>query len=225
MRARLLRPLVLLAAAMLLVPIPARAGETGSIEGTITLRRPDGAAMHGNAGAVVYLVGFSADAPKKAAVMRQKDEAFIPRVLPITKGQKVVFPNDDDERHNVFSVSKARRFDLGLTHPGDKPSITFDRTGLVDVYCNIHPQMAATVLVLPNRAFAVTNKAGHFHIDGVPTGSWKLYVWHPLARPERRQVTISADKTAHLDLTLMLTKKVAPHLDKHGRPYRKRPHY
>lgn len=216
--------LVLAGAALALRP--AIAGDDGRVEGTISLTRSSGKQVGSDADAVVYLVGFSQPPPKKVAVMTQKHEAFEPPVLAITRGQTVAFPNLDTKRHNVFSVSSARRFDLGLTPPGARPKVDFDRTGLVNVYCNIHPEMAGTILVLPNRAFAVTGPRGHYAISGIPPGQYTLYVWHPLADPIRRKVTITADHTLKLDLSLPLVRQHRrPHLNKYGRPYRKHPHY
>ena len=216
---------VLVCLALFVPAAAARAGDGGRLEGVVTLTRGGHPRPQGNGGAVVYLVGFSQSAPDKVAVMMQKHKAFEPAVLPITRGQTVAFPNLDKERHNVFSVSQARRFDLGLAHPGARPTIHFDRTGLVNVYCNIHPQMAGTILVLPNRAFAVTDHTGHFAIDDVPAGTWTLYVWQPLADPIRQKVTVKAGGTVKLTLYLALTKQVKPHMDKYGEPYRKHPHY
>jgi plastocyanin len=91
-----------------------------------------------NANVVVYLETDGAKAlargparqPDRAS-MTQKDERFIPHVLPILRGATVEFPNEDDIFHNVFSLSGARRFDLPKYPAGSSRSVTFPREGVV----------------------------------------------------------------------------------------------
>jgi plastocyanin len=109
----------------------------------------------------------------------QKDQAFVPRVLAIEKGTTVSFPNHDPIFHNVFSVSPNKRFDLGKYPRGQTRHVRFDKPGLVNVYCDIHSDMAAFVLVLANHAFAQPGSDGSYALPDLPAGTYSVKVWHP----------------------------------------------
>ena len=104
----------------------------------------------------------------------------MPYVLAVTVGSTVDFPNSDRIYHNVFSLSKPRRFDLGRYPRGQSRSVRFDRPGVVRVFCEIHSHMSAFILVFAHRFFAVTDAEGRYRIDDVPPGTYTL------ARLERR---------------------------------------
>jgi len=112
------------------------------------------------------------------ATMDQRDETFVPHVLAITVGTTVDFPNSDVTFHNVFSLSKTRRFDLGRYPRGRSKSVRFDRAGVVQVFCDIHSHMSAYILVFEHRYFAVTDSRGGYEIPGVPPGTYRLVAWH-----------------------------------------------
>jgi hypothetical protein len=159
--------------------------------------------------------------------MAQRNKAFLPAVLAIVAGQKVKFSNDDTMVHNVFSRSRAGSFDAGKNRPGEHYTEAFKKTGIVDVYCDIHEQMVATVVVVPNRAFAVTGPDGRFVLEGVPPGKYPLFAVH--RRDERSdvaraEVTVEPGKEAVVTLQLYETRKDEGHLDKRGRKYSERPH-
>ncbi|MER3446755.1 MAG: hypothetical protein C4291_07895 [Candidatus Dadabacteria bacterium] len=133
-------------------------------------------------GAIVYITGFKNESPKEVRNLVQENKNFHPMVLPIVAGQTVRFPNHDNIYHNVFSVSPIKSFDLGQYKSSDPPKdITFDRPGLVPVFCNIHPQMISFVVVLENRAFAETGKDGRFTISNVSPGKYTINAWKPKA--------------------------------------------
>src|SRR5471030_1896188 len=104
----------------------------------------------------------------------QEGAVFSPHVLPILVGTTVEWPNNDRIYHNVFSMSDAKQFDLGLYkgNPADK-RVTFDKPGRVDVFCSIHTSMNCTVLVLENPYFAATDKNGNYKIPNIPPGEYK----------------------------------------------------
>jgi plastocyanin len=143
---------------------------------------------------VVYLeeapqAAFEPPPPGRARI-DQKNEAFVPYVVAVTVGSTVDFPNDDPFYHNVFSLSKPKRFDLGRYPRGRFRSVVFDRPGMVRVFCEIHSHMSAFVLVFAHRYFAVTDGEGLYRIEGVPPGSYTLDVWNDGAVRARRAVRV-----------------------------------
>lgn len=122
--------------------------------------------------------------------LAQKDQAFAPRVLAIAVGTTVEFPNLDPIFHNVFSVSPIRRFDLGKYPRGQSRRVTFPKAGLVQVYCDIHANMAGYIVVLPNHAFARPGESGAFALPNLPKGEYQLDVWHPDFPEQRRKVQV-----------------------------------
>ena len=120
---------------------------------------------------------FESAGAAQRAVLDQRDETFFPHVVAVQTGATVDFPNSDDIYHNVFSLSKTRRFDLGRYANGESKSVRFDRPGEVRVFCEIHSHMTAYVLVFSHRFFAATDAGGSYRIEGVPAGRYKLVVW------------------------------------------------
>lgn len=148
--------------------------------------------------AVVYLKEVEGDfePPKTNPVMDQQKLTFIPSLLPVLKGTAVDFPNNDTVRHNVFSPARsAKKFNLGLYPSGASKSLTFEKVGVVPLLCNVHSEMSAFVVVLPNPYFAVTNKQGIFTIENVPPGTYKLTFWHEKLKPQSVEIPVKAGKT------------------------------
>jgi plastocyanin len=144
--------------------------------------------------AVVYLDtgprgAFEPDESVRAT-MKQQDQTFVPHVLAITVGTTVDFPNADLTFHNVFSLSKAKSFDLGRYAKGLSKSVRFDRPGVVQVFCDIHSHMRAFILVFAHRYFAVTDASGHFSISRVPPGTYSLAAWYEGEVRETRPVVV-----------------------------------
>lgn len=197
----------------------------GRVTGTVTVEGlallPDGG-LPPMAEVVVYVTGYEEAAPATVPSVEQRDTAFVPDVLPVVKGQSVAFPNFDRLSHNVFSTSRARRFDLGqYAAPGSK-TVAFPETGLVEVYCNIHETMAAAVLVLPNRAFQKVRPGEAFSLDGVPPGRHRLFAWTRRAPPVSVELVVEEGQTVTQRLALVVKDNALIHLDKYGRPYRRR---
>src|SRR5687767_5133680 len=138
------------------------------------------------------------------ALMGQDDERFTPHVLPVLRGSTVDFPNADDVFHNVFSLSSARTFDLGRYPRGSAKSVTFEKSGVVQVFCHIHSDMSAVVLVLDNPHFAVPSSAGRYVIDDVPPGEHTVVGWHERIKPVSRTVKVVAGRTTRLDFNIPL---------------------
>jgi plastocyanin len=155
---------------------------------------------------VVYLEtvpqsAFEAPSPLRA-VLDQRNETFVPPVVAITVGSSVEFPNSDKVYHNVFSLSKTRRFDLGRYPRGQSRSVVFDRTGVVRVFCEIHSHMSAYILVFAHRFFAVTDLEGRYRIDGIPPGSYTLALWSDGNVRSRREVRVEHGQVLEQDLAV-----------------------
>jgi plastocyanin len=131
--------------------------------------------------------------------MDQRNEQFVPRVLAITVGTVVGFPNSDTKFHNVFSLSKTHPFDLGRYPPGKTGYEKFDRPGLVRVFCDIHSHMSAYILVFSHPYFATTDVDGQYEIPDIPAGSYTVMVWSELGTAEPRRVTLTDGATAEID--------------------------
>jgi plastocyanin len=110
-------------------------------------------------------------------VMAQEGKRFVPSVLAVQVGTTVDFPNLDPFFHNVFSYSKPKRFDLGRYPKGESERVTFDKPGIVKIFCEIHASMRAYVHVLNSPFHAVSNEQGVLVISGVPDGDYELEVW------------------------------------------------
>ena len=151
-----------------------------------------------------------------------KGVQFSPRVLPVAAGTTVDFLNDDGVFHNAFSLSKAAPFDLGIYPQGTSRVVTFDTPGLVRVYCNIHPDMVANVLVLQNRHFDVTEGDGIYRLMGIPDGNYTLRAWAEYADAAARVITVWGGGVVAENFVLTARRQFAPHRNKFGKPYRKK---
>lgn len=120
----------------------------------------------------------------------QRNETFVPHVLAITVGTTVDFPNNDRTYHNVFSLSKARRFDLGRYSAGRSKAVRFDQPGIVRVFCEIHSHMSAFILVFGHRFFTTTDADGRYRLDGIPPGRYAVVAWNEGTRGEPKGITI-----------------------------------
>ena len=164
---------------------------------------------------VVYLEGDAdqfGDLPvgpaHRHASVAQRDERFVPHVTAIASGGTVEFPNDDDVFHNVFSLSSAagpRGFDLGRYPKGESRSRVFHRAGTVQVFCHIHQDMSAILLVLANPFFAVPDERRHYAIEDVPEGEYTLVGWHERVKPPIvRKIRVTAGQTTTVDFNIPL---------------------
>ncbi|HWO24926.1 MAG TPA: hypothetical protein VNO30_39565 [Kofleriaceae bacterium] len=224
-------PLLALAAALVAVlaaapPLPlqaeaqaqARAKATGRVTGRVTVTEADGKPAAG-AEVIVYVVGFTESPAKTTTTISQQGRRFVPDLVAITAGDRVAFPNDDSFLHNVFSQSPARKFDLGSYRRGEQKDKEFPAPGVVDVYCNIHPEMAATILVVPNRRHTRAKSDGRFVLDGVPPGDWTVFAYTRRAvKPASAKVTVTAGAEAAVELAVVRGAE-AEHRNKYGTKY------
>lgn len=171
--------------------------------------------------AVVWLeaAGARPAAPKTVEVFTEGKD-FRPRVTVIPAGSTVRFPNNDPFNHNVFSLSEDAPFDLGLFGRGEAKSTKFTRPGVVRVFCNVHANMAAYILVRDNGFYAQPGADGEFTIPGVPPGKYVLHGWHERATEAKQDVDVNAQGLAKVDLQLDARGyKFVQHLNKFGQPY------
>jgi plastocyanin len=214
----------------------AKSREAGSVAGRVSgeavVLAPGARAMEKDASrVVVWLVPLDAVMPVRAATERphyrllQRNKRFEPDLLVVPVGSVVDFPNGDPWFHNVFSLYRGKRFDLGLYQAGSQRSVRFDRIGPSYLFCNIHPEMTGVVLVLDSELFGVTDKSGHYSIAGVTPGKYVLHVWYENANPESlqalaRQVTVEAgNQTLSLISVKAVKQAPAQHKNKYGQDY------
>jgi plastocyanin len=228
MRLGLLIAWIAMAAALAIVCLLAspavrlEAARSGSIRGRVDLRRvsapaerrPNVADLGAPAArdlpdllrSVVYLESAPRGAFETAegghVIMDQRNETFVPHVLAIITGTTVDFPNSDAFYHNVFSLSKASRFDLGRYAAGRSRSVRFDKPGIVRVFCDIHSHMNAYILVFSHPFFALTDPEGRYRIENVPPGTYGVIAWNEGTASEPKPIAVPDGGVAELDFTL-----------------------
>ena len=195
----------------------------GTITGTVAAQRPPAPAETDSGGAyasrrykfvekidydaltdfVIYIDQLVAPpagpAPKKVV---QKDATFEPHVLPIVVGTTVLWPNEDEIFHNVFSMTETQDFNLGFYKKEKVPPVRFDKLGRVDVFCAIHTNMHCIILVLPNPYFAVADARRRFVIRDVPAGTYRLKAWQERLPSSVQEVKVPADGEVKVDFVL-----------------------
>lgn len=150
---------------------------------------------------VVYLEGDIPEVPRKHATLVQRDVAFHPHVLPIQKGTEVRWPNEDDIFHNVFSMSPSKSFNLGY-YKTEPKTLRFDEAGRVDVFCAIHKDMHAIILILDTPFFQMAQPNDAFSFTDVPAGTYKLHAWHERLPESIVEVTVPAEGTVTQHLSM-----------------------
>jgi plastocyanin len=159
------------------------------------------------------VVVFVQDAPRAGSLpamrarIAQQGETFQPRVVAITRGSTVDFPNGDPYFHDVFSLSRAATFDLGSYPRGSSRSWQFPRAGIVKVYCHIHSHMSASILVFDHPYFAIPRTDGTFSLDDVPAGNYQVSAWHERIGENTQPVRIDAGRTSDIEFSLPVTTR------------------
>ncbi len=186
--------------------------------GTLEVSVADGAGKPIERVAVYATAIGAASAPARAATakMDQHDERFVPHLLVVQTGTSVLFPNNDDVSHHVYSFSPTKSFELGLYKGQVHPPIVFDEPGIVVIGCNIHDGMLGYIRVVDTPYFALTNEEGVAVVEGVPDGAYDVEVWTPRARqsdlPAAQRLTIEGSVTT---AEVRLTGRLQPDHD-HG---------
>ena len=157
---------------------------------------------------VVYLRDAQPQAVKPMRVaIHQINESFTPRVVAVTVGSDVEFPNDDPIYHNVFSLSRAKNFNLGRYPKGDSRRVHFDRPGVVKVFCEIHSHMSATVMVFDHPWFAVPDEDGRFELPAVPAGDRQVTAGHERLGDTTLRLRVESGRAASADFVLPVPEK------------------
>lgn len=155
--------------------------------------------------AIVYLERADGVYPPAAApavaVVAQSGYQFRPAMIAVRRGSEVSFPNRDDEFHNVFSYSPAKRFDLGRFRKDEEsPRVAFEKAGLVKVYCEIHEHMRSLVLVLDTPWFTTTDETGRFALADVPPGEYLILALLASEETVEERLTVTAEGAADVAL-------------------------
>jgi plastocyanin len=153
--------------------------------------------------------------------MEQKNKTFLPHVLAVPVGSTITFPNRDSIFHNAFSLSRPGPFDLGLYRDGESKSRTFTAPATYRVFCNIHPQMSAIILVLPTSYITETDAMGSYRLD-LPPGRYRLTAWSERAEPATTELMVGASGMNAPELSIDESKFVeTQHKNKFGQDYSK----
>ena len=161
--------------------------------------------------------------------LTQKDKKFVPHILVVPVGAVVDFPNDDPFFHNVFSLFDGKRFDLGLYEAGTTRAVTFNAPGVCYIFCNIHPEMSAVVIVSESSYYAMSIPGSDFAIGNVPSGRYQLNVWYERCLPQTlkslsREVDISPSSFSVGEVRLVQSGDLlAKHKNLYGRDYGRPP--
>jgi plastocyanin len=201
-------------------------GATGRIEGQVKLVLPPASVVPSGvyptrrvskqqpkASEISNVIVFLKDAPHRGELppmnvtITQKDEAFVPRVVAITRGSTIEFPNSDPFFHNVFSLSKGANFDLGRYPRGVSKSRQFPNAGLVKVYCHIHSHMTASIMVFDHPYFRIPSAEGAFTLDDVPAGNYQISAWHERIGESINTVRVESGRAARVVFALPMDQQ------------------
>ncbi len=190
-----------LAFRLLLVVVLAHASGQRATAATLSVHVVDQSAV-AIADAVVYAIPTAPASPGKppaAVEIAQAQRAFSPLVTVVQTGASVSFPNRDTVRHQVYSFSPAKTFELRLYAGMPATPLIFDKPGLVVLGCNIHDRMIAYVMVVDTPWYGKTAGGGEVRIDGMPAGTYKLSLWHPRMAAEAPPRTVVVTSETRID--------------------------
>jgi len=208
--------------ALSLAPVLPPVVSAGTVRGLVEVLEKKGRRADDLSDVVVWVEGPKVRPAPGSATMRMKDKTFEPHVLVVPVGGSVAFPNEDGILHNACSLSGDNRFDLDLYKKPESRSFKFEHPGIVRVYCNIHPQMSALVVVRDNPFWARADANGRYEIADVPAGTWVVRAWHERAGEVEGEVSVPETGEVSLDLSLDASSyKRARHKNKYGKDYKK----
>jgi len=216
------RKLPVLLATLLLWLLTTIAAGAGELSGQVLVLNKEGQPLTRFDHAVVYIEGIETPPPAEPAIMDQKNKEFVPRLLPVVKGQEIRFLNSDKVQHNVFSPHEQEPFDLGLYPAGESKSVKLNSLRRHKVYCNLHKNMVADILVLPSPYYSLTDEKGGYRIQGLPPGDYVLRVWHIFGGSDQKPIRVGS-QPLRVDFSIRSaqgTQEVMEHPDKAGQNYK-----
>lgn len=203
--------------------------DAGAIHGAVTVLRNNrpmaGAATFLNQTVIAWQPENGAPvSPMDERVITTRSSRFFPQTMAVTSGTSIRFPNRDSIEHNVFSLTPGHRFDVGMYGEGEGVSHRFTGSGVAELFCNIHPNMAAFVLVLDTPFFVTPDADGRFELVGLPEGPGELLVWNYRAEEPFQRIALTLDGRVEAPgISVDITRPAVPqHTNKHGEPYRPR---
>ncbi|HEX7807493.1 MAG TPA: hypothetical protein VF608_02170, partial [Thermoanaerobaculia bacterium] len=164
-------------------------------------------------------------APKRPAqgfTMTTRSKTFLPHVMAVPTGSTINFPNEDPIAHNLFSLTPGNTFDLGLYRKGAGKAHKFDAPGVVNVYCNVHPNMSAVVHVMTTPYYGFTDAQGNYSFD-IPAGKYRVTAWNEQGGSASQEIEVGSDgKVTGLNLLTIdgRTFRATQHKNKFGQTYR-----
>ena len=184
---------------MALVAAMSLTASAGTITGKVSGAKSESAVY------VDVIAGKTFPAPTTSTVIDQKGLMFVPHLVVVQQGATIDFLNSDSVAHNVFwtaiSGNKKLGHNLGTWPKGEKRSFKFDDPGAVALLCNVHPEMAAYVIVAPTPYFATSTNAGEYKIENVPDGSYTVTAWHEGSKNQSKPVTVSGETKTDFTLS------------------------
>lgn len=165
---------------------------------------------------VVYLEPLAKDItlPKtdKTVNVTQLDRAFAPYISVMQIGNKVLFDNQDDITHHIYSPIGANKFEFKLRAGNSEIKEDFNTTGEVVMGCNIHDWMSGYLLVLDTPYFEKSNNKGVAKLQVETTGDYHLVVWHPQLDQPDHKITqkVSITKNSAFNISLGDSLKALP---------------
>ena len=215
---RVLPPLLGVLAALAAVPLAA-----ATVSGKVSFITKRGQNPVANE-TLVWLepAGKPIHKPPQTFQMMTRGKTLVPHVLAIPVGSTVEFPNDDPISHNLFSLSTANTFDLGLYRRGSGKSHKFDAPGVVNVYCNVHPNMSAVIHVMATPYYTFADAAGNYALTDIPPGKYRLVAWNEQGGQTTADIEVSAAGSVSGTLAVTLDSRnyrMIQHTDKNGKPY------
>jgi plastocyanin len=159
----------------------------------------------------VYLEGPDLSPGKPLHLeMKQHSRQFEPDILVVPIGSTISFPNADPIFHNVFSLSQAKAFDLGYYPSGQSRTLRFDKPGIAQVYCHLHPNMSGAIVVVPSAWYAQPGANGSLIFSDVPAGDYKIVAWHKSAGFLGRRIHVPETGSIDIELPIPLLDKKGP---------------
>ncbi|MBK5257665.1 MAG: hypothetical protein JJE39_16700 [Vicinamibacteria bacterium] len=211
-----------LCASALASQAPSASAPAAALSGRVALLLPPKVEIDPG-GSVIWIPGLRLLTSQAGSYeVTSRDKRFEPRILALPSGTKVKFPNVDSIYHNAFSLSPGNSFDLGLYRKGASRDVVLSTPGVVRVYCNIHPDMAASLMVVDGNVFSTVRTDGTYRIEGIPPGRYDVHIWSDVAGEQAVPLVLLAGRTTDWSPVLDATRyRRVAHTNKFGKTYPK----